>query len=187
MVNLVIRFEGGEGVSTNWHVITGAPCSGKTTVIRELECRGYSVVHEAARAHIEAKLAEGLILAQIRGDGLAFERRLLEEKAAIESKLEIRDTIFLDRAVPDSIAYFQLSGFDPTEPIAQSRRRLYRKVFLLDRLPAQKDAVRKEDDGTASRIESLLIDGYRGLGYSLIRIPVSPVTRRVDAILEHLE
>ncbi|MBW2239191.1 MAG: AAA family ATPase [Deltaproteobacteria bacterium] len=32
---------------TNWHVITGAPCSGKTSVICELERRGHPVVHEA--------------------------------------------------------------------------------------------------------------------------------------------
>ena len=46
MVNLGNRSEESEGIATNWHVITGAPCSGKTTVIRELERRGYSVVHE---------------------------------------------------------------------------------------------------------------------------------------------
>ena len=34
---------------TNWHVITGAPCSGKTGVIRELGQLGHLVVHEVAR------------------------------------------------------------------------------------------------------------------------------------------
>jgi predicted ATPase len=187
MVNLGDPPEGSEGVATNWFVVTGAPCSGKTTVIHELERRGYSVVHEAARAYIEANLAAGLSLARIRGDVLAFERRLLEEKAAIERKLGARDTLFLDRAVPDSIAYFRLSGFDPSEPIALSGERRYKKIFLLDRLPARKDAVRKEDDGTASSIETLLIHCYRDLGYPLIRIPVSSVAGRADLILEHLE
>jgi predicted ATPase len=46
------------GYKTNWYVITGAPCSGKTSVIRELEKRGYRVVHEVARAYIEGKRAE---------------------------------------------------------------------------------------------------------------------------------
>ena len=187
MVNLGVRPEGGGWIATNWHVITGAPCSGKTTVVHELERRGYCVVHEVARAYIEGKLAEGLSLARIRVDELAFECRILEEKAAIERNLGARDTIFFDRAVPDSIAYFRLSGFDPSEPIALSGERRYKKIFLLDRLPARKDAVRKEDDRTASFIEALLIDCYRGLGYPLIRIPVSDVSSRADAILKHLE
>ena len=94
MVNLGDRPEGIEGIATNWHVITGAPCSGKTTVIHELEHRGYSVIHEVAQAYIEAKLATGLSLARIRSDAPAFERRILEEKVAIERKLGTRDTIF---------------------------------------------------------------------------------------------
>ena len=187
MVNLENRPEGGKGIATNWHVITGAPCSGKTIVVHELERRGYSVIHEVARAYIETRLAAGLSLFQIRGDELAFEHRLLEEKVAIEEKLEARDTIFFDRAIPDSIAYFRLSGFDPSEPIAQSRRRRYRKIFLLERLPARKDAVRKEDDQTASTIEALLTTCYRDLEYPLIRIPVAGVSIRADAILKHLE
>ena len=187
MVNLGDQPEGSEGIATNWHVITGAPCSGKTTVVHELERRGYFVVHEVARAYIEAKLAAGLSLAQIRGDKLAFERRLLEEKVIVERKLGTRDTIFFDRAIPDSIAYFRLSGFDPSEPIAQSCQRRYKKIFLLDRLPARKDAVRKEDDRTASSIETLLIGCYQDLGYPLIRIPVSTVSGRADSILKHLE
>lgn len=179
--------EGGGAITTNWHVITGAPCSGKTTVIHELERRGYFVVHEVARAYIEAKLAAGLSLARIRGDKLAFEHRLLEEKVAIERELGTRDTIFFDRAIPDSIAYFRLSGFDPSEPIMLSSHRRYKRIFLLDRLPARKDAVRKEDDRTASSIEMLLINGYQGLGYPLIRIPVSTVSSRADAILKHVK
>jgi predicted ATPase len=187
MVNLGNRSEESEGIATNWHVITGAPCSGKTTVIRELERRGYSVVHEAARAYIEAGLAKGFSLSQIRDDELAFEHRILEEKVGVEKKLRAGSTIFFDRSVPDSIAYFRLSGLDPSEAIAQSRQRRYRNIFLLDRLSARKDAVRKEDDRTASIIETLLIECYRDLGYPIIRIPVSTVSDRADAILNHLE
>lgn len=187
MANLEGPSEGGEGIATNWYVITGAPCSGKTTVIREIERRGYFVVHEAARAYIEAKLAAGLSLARIRSDKLAFEHRILKEKVDIERELSPRDTIFFDRAIPDSIAYFRLSGFDPSEPILQSRQRRYRKIFLLDRLPAREDTVRKEDDRTAAAIESLLVGCYRELGYPVIRIPVSTPSGRADAILKHLE
>jgi len=45
---------------TNWHIITGAPCSGKTTVINEIERRGIRVIHEVARAYIDRQLGKGL-------------------------------------------------------------------------------------------------------------------------------
>ena len=33
-------------VQTNWHVITGAPCSGKTTLIDQLADKGFHTVPE---------------------------------------------------------------------------------------------------------------------------------------------
>ena len=53
---------------TNWHVITGAPCSGKTAAISEIERRGIRVVHEVARSYIDQQLNKGLQLAQIKTD-----------------------------------------------------------------------------------------------------------------------
>jgi len=88
---------------TNWHVITGAPCSGKTTVIRELEQLGYPVVHEVARAYIDERLKTGETIDRIKADILSFERHILYKKIAIEQSLFKEETVFLDRAVPDSI------------------------------------------------------------------------------------
>ena len=50
----------------HWYVITGAPCSGKTSVIREIEKRGYGTVPEAARTYIKQELAQGLTLDKIK-------------------------------------------------------------------------------------------------------------------------
>lgn len=186
MNNIESPIKGGRLGGAGWYVITGAPCSGKTAVIQELERRGYAVVHEVARAYIEAKLATGLSLDQIRRDKYAFERQLLIKKVALEENLNPEQIIFMDRAVPDSIAYFRLAGLDPSEPIRLSRRNRYHKVFLLERLPAKKDPVRKEDDETAELIETLLLECYRELQYPLIRIPVADVSERTDTILKHI-
>ena len=53
---------------TNWCVITGAPCSGKTAVIYELKQGGYKVIHEVARAYIDEMLDDGQPLDQIKAD-----------------------------------------------------------------------------------------------------------------------
>lgn len=94
---------------TNWCVITGAPCSGKTSVVKELERRGYQVVHESARAYIDQQLAAGKRLDQIKADERTFENHILNAKRAIESTLPPEETIFFDRGLPDSIAYFKLA------------------------------------------------------------------------------
>ena len=171
---------------TNWHVITGAPCSGKTTVINELEKVGYRVVHEVARAYIDHEIQKGRRLNQIKADILAFERRILHEKIKIEASLPENEIIFLDRAVPDSIAYFKFEGLDSLEPIEKSQAVRYRKIFLFQRLGFEKDAVRSEDDKIANRLNDLLEKSYQMLGYEIVQVPLMAVEKRVDFILKHL-
>ena len=121
---------------TNWCVITGAPCSGKTSVVNELERRGYKVVHETARAYIDQQLAAGRRLDQIKADELAFENHILNAKLAIESSLPANETIFFDRGIPDSIAYFKLAGLNPArackkrQPVSLSPNFLFRKTGI---------------------------------------------------------
>lgn len=171
---------------TNWYVITGAPCSGKTSVLRGLEQRGFQVVDEVARAFIDSQLARGRTLAEIKADIGSFERRILFEKVRIEKNLSRNRTVFFDRAVPDSMAYFQVEGLEWKEPLDYSHKVRYKKIFLFDRLAFEKDAVRSENQITAARIESLLAACYQQLGYSLIRVPLMSIERRVDYILAHV-
>lgn len=170
---------------TNWHVLTGAPCSGKTTVVRELEALGRKVVHEVARACIDGEIAKGRSIEEIKADGLAFERRILLEKAKNESALDENEAVFLDRAIPDSIAYYRLHGLDPEEPIEQSGTFRYKKIFLFDRLEFDKDRVRDENASRAKTLDGLLYESYRMLDYDIVRVPVLPVDGRVRFILDH--
>ena len=171
---------------TNWHVITGAPCSGKTAVIRELEQLDYPVVHEVARAYIDERLQNGETIAQIKADILSFEHHILYKKSAIEQSLLKEETVFLDRAVPDSIGYYILEGLDPDDPIQKSRLWRYKKIFFFDRIPFVKDPVRSEDDKIASRLDGLLKESYRMLGYEIIFVPLMTVNERVSFILKHV-
>ncbi len=171
--------------STRWCVITGAPSSGKTAVIAELESRGCKVVHEVARAYIEDELGKGRALQHIKADPLDFERRILLKKVDIESHLPAAERLFLDRAVPDSIAYFRYEGLDSTEPERLSRQTRYHRVFFFDRLPFAQDDVRSETEESAESLERLLKTGYRELGYELIRVPVMPVKQRAQFVLDN--
>ncbi len=174
---------GNTAASTNWCVLTGAPCSGKTSVIEGLADRGHQVVHEVARSYIDSQLAKGSSLSEIKADILAFERGILLEKVRIEKNLPRYRMVFLDRAVPDSIAYFQIEGLDIEEPLKYSQALRYRKVFLLDRLTFETDPVRSEDQALAARIEALLAKSYAMLGYEVIPVPVLTVGQRIDFVL----
>lgn len=172
---------------TNWHVITGAPCSGKTSVIKALARAGYSVVHEAARAYIDEELKRGRRIDEIKSDEQTFEDRILKRKVQIEISLATASTVFLDRAIPDSIAYYRLAGLNPEVPVKKSRIFRYRNVFLFERLAFVGDPVRSEDDATAQQLEMLLNECYQELGYRVLRVPLLSVPERVDFILENLE
>ena len=172
--------------ATNWCVITGAPSSGKTTLIIHLEKAGYEVVHEVARALIQSELARGLTLEQIRADKKTFENKILEAKVALEADLVKETLIFFDRGIPDSIAYFDIAGLDTGLAVEKSPSNHYRKVFLLDRLPFEKDRVRIEEQATADKLDQALEKSYRILGYEVTRIGVMSVEERLRTVLDIL-
>lgn len=152
-------------------------------MITELSRRGFRVVPEAARAHIDAELKKGRRLSDIKADPRRFEGRIFRAKLRVEAGLPADDALFLDRALPDSIAYYILEGLSPAEPRRHSLRVRYRQVFLFERLEFIKDSIRSENARTADRIEGLIQAAYEGLGYDIIRVPVMPVPDRAEFIL----
>jgi predicted ATPase len=168
---------------TRWFVITGSPCCGKTTVIRELERRGYKCSPEVARLHIESQLANGLTIAEMRKDEMAFQRSLIASKVSLEEGLNPNEIVFMDRAMPDSMSYFKLKGFEPSEIMQLSLRFRYAGILLFDRLPFEEDGVRVEDEQAAAFLDKQLELDYRSLGYDVTRIPAMSVQDRVTMLL----
>lgn len=175
---------------TNWCVITGAPSSGKTSVVEELMHRGYPVQNEVARELFETCLKNGETLQQIRSDEKkvqALQKQILERILAREMSLDTKKTIFMDRGMPDSITYFRLAKLSTLESRSMSHLFQYRAVFIFDRLPIVKDNVRTEDDTQADKIDKMLEEDYKSVGYAPIRVPVVPIKERAEFILRHLE
>ncbi len=174
-------------IDTSWIVITGAPSSGKTSVVDALSARGYNVQGEVARELIEECLRHGLSLTDIKADGgKQLQRDILRIKASREKQLAPLDTVFMDRGMPDSISYFRLAGLDTEAAIAACRHFRYRAVFIFDRLPLLRDGIRSEDDAVAAEIDRMLQVDYQSLGYAPVRVPVMPIAGRTDFILQAL-
>jgi hypothetical protein len=67
----------------------------------------------------------------------------------IEGGLEPTNTLFLDRGLPDSLAFYRVAGMDPNTILTDCFRHRYAVVFMLDRFPYDKDGVRAGNDAYA--------------------------------------
>jgi predicted ATPase len=174
------------GVQTNWHVITGAACSGKTTLIKQLADKGFRTVPEIGRVYIEREMAKGRTMDEILEDGVVTERGMLELQWRFERKLRVNEIAFLDRGSPDCLTYCRLTGLNPNEILAECFHHRYASVFILDRFPIEDDGIRLEDDATADLMDDWLARDYRALGYDVARVPVLSPQERVAFVLERL-
>lgn len=182
-----LKYRGNKFIQhSQWCVITGAPCSGKTTIINELERRGYMTIAEVARAHIEKELTKGKSISEIRSDESSFQNHILHEKLKLENSLSKQQIIFFDRGVPDSIGYFKFHKLDYAQVLRKSLRIRYKKVYFLERLRFQNDAIRSETEEDALLLQHLILNAYEQLGYEPVHIPEGPVSKRLDLILKHI-
>lgn len=174
--------------NSNWYVITGAPCSGKTKVIEGLAALGYTVTPEAPRIIINNEIKKGKTAKEVRANEAEFQKKALQMKIEIENKLSPEEITFLDDGgIPSSIAYYQIAGLDPDPAIEEAKKRRYGAVFFLERLPLEADYARIEDEKTVSQLDKLLYQSYLNLGYDVVRVPAKPVEERVKFILKKIK
>lgn len=173
-------------IRTSWHVITGASCSGKTTLINQLVERGYQTVPESGRQYVEQELAKGYTLKQVREDLAAFTRCIYTMMLKHERNLPAGQVVFLDRALPDSFSFFRYAGMDPNDILADCLYFRYASVFILDRLPYKQDGVRAGGDPTAQYFDAWIERDYLALGYDVVRVPVLQPAERLAFVLDIL-
>lgn len=174
-------------VKTNWYVITGGPCTGKTTVVEILAKRGYATIAEQARHYIDTQKIQGRTVEEIKSNREEFQLEILNLQIREESMLDVNKIAFLDRALPDAMAYYEFLGLKYGERLIDMCKRFcYQKVFILDRLPLINDYARLEDEQQQIRIHNLIIEVYNRFPCPVIRVPVLPADERVNFILQSL-
>lgn len=170
------------------YVLTGGPCSGKTTTVNYLRDQGHSVLVEAAGVVIaEQQTQGGNLLPWTDRDGFQKEvlRVQIEELVTLDSALE---RIFCDRSIIDGIAYYILDGLEvPAEMVEAAKEHRYDKIFLLAQLPDfVQDSVRREDAETGEKVSQIMRETYERNGYEVIVVPVMSVEERAKFILERV-
>jgi predicted ATPase len=174
-------------VQTNWHVITGAPSSGKSSLIDQLAEQGFQTVSEIARRYFERESAKGRTIDEIHADAAALQRGIRDMQLASERRLRAIDVYFLDGALPGSLAWYRAFGLNPNEILADCFHRRYASVFVLDPLPFQPDDERVEAMAAiAGFLDEWLARDYRALGYDVVRVPALSIQKRLAFVLETL-
>jgi len=171
-------------------VIIGGPGTGKTTIIEGLLAKGFCCYPEISReVTLEAKKQgiEQLFLE----NPLLFSELLLEgrKKQFHNAQKEPHDIVFLDRGIPDVLAYMHYIGDSYPAFFDQAcRDHIYTKIFLL---PPWEDIYisdneRYENFEQAKLIYNHLTETYQKYGYDLIEVPKGTVEERISFILNQL-
>ena len=173
-------------VQTNWHVMAGALSCGKTTLIDQLADQGFRTVPEGARLYLERERARGRTTEEIHNNLAALQHGIVDMQLRIEGELRATDVAFLDRAVPDCLAWWRVYGLNPNEFLTECFRHRYASVFVLDPLPIQRDGFRPEDEAVAAFLDEWIARDYSSLGYQVVRVPVLSIQERLAFVLESL-
>lgn len=173
---------------TNWYVITGGPSSGKTTTVNLLKDRGYITTFEHARHYLDTQRLKGKTVEETRKKQSEFQLGVLEMQIEQENEISPDVMVFLDRAIPDALAYYRFLNLPEDEKLTQALQTVsYKKIFVLDSLLIKKDYARNEDSAAQEKIHDLLIDVYQSLHFPVVRVPVLFPEERVEFILKNLQ
>lgn len=171
-------------------VIIGGPGSGKTTIINALMNKGYCCYPEISReVTLEAK-KQGIQQLFLEKPLLFSEMLLDARKIQYQNAInEPHPIVFLDRGIPDIVAYLHYIKNDIPKPFDLAcTQHIYSKIFILEPWLEiyQNDDVRYENFQEAQLIYKFLIKTYTKYGYELIDVPKNTIENRVLFILETL-
>jgi predicted ATPase len=170
-------------------ILTGTPGSGKTSLLRQLEIDGFSVVEEAATDVIALQQAQGVAEPWTHPSFLdaIVALQLRRQLRAASEPVEVQ---FHDRSVRCTAALADYLGFPFSDLLKQELERVrieevfQRKVLFVCNLgfvaPTEARRITYEE---SLRFEAIHEQTYREHGYELIFIEPGTVTERVAAIL----
>ncbi len=165
------------------YVITGAPCTGKTTVINELSKQGYKTMGESSRAALERHPQLRASVAS-NDDVVKLQRIILDTQIKSEAELGGDETVFLDGGIPSGIAFCRVKRIEPPDELIYASRKIkYDAVFVMDRLPLyETDESRQQTESQSVKLQELIFEVYSELGYSPIKVPAMSPQERVEFI-----
>jgi len=176
--------------NSNFFIVTGGPGTGKTTVLIELEKRGYKFAPEVARQIIREQVRSGGI-ALPWGDRELYTRMMWERSIqSFKEHTPIGRPTFADRGLPDTLCYAKMIGHSEERNIHRACKeyRYAPKVFFAPvwKEIYAKDEERKQDYAEAVRTAEMMLRVYAECGYQIVELPKESPRARADFIVKEL-
>ena len=177
------------------YILTGAPGSGKTAILRMLEDVGYLVVEEAATDVIALGNALGCDTPW-EEPGFVDKVVALQQRRRALGGLADRNggIVFFDRSPVCTLALSRYAGLAPSSLLAREVDRVlsdgsYEKTvfFIRNQGFVQPTAARRISFADSLAFERIHEQTYRDLGFRLVDVPSGPVADRVALIERAVE
>jgi predicted ATPase len=180
----------GERLHTNWRVVTGAPFSGKTTLVESLRSRGYRTIEDCGRRAICERLSSGQTKDDARSDYESLQLRISELMLDKAGAHDPSTTVIWDYSFPDNLAYLAIAGHEWDDiHLERAVRFRFKQVFLLHtvgRFNNLTDPVRTESQESQVKLQTIMKEIYETLGAEVIEIPASTLDFRLAEVEEIL-
>ncbi len=169
-------------------IITGAPGTGKSTLLKGLEKKGYIVYPEVARQVIIESQDQGSDVVPWK-DLEAFTEKVLSKRIIDFEKADPKKTCFFDRGLPDSLAYIYWANKKALPHWIDwcEQFKGYSEVIICP--PWKKiyatDSQRIESFEESIEIHEMMKRAYQQFNYSLTTLPLTTVEERITFIEEH--
>lgn len=178
-------------MSARFHVITGGPGAGKTTLIEALAARGVAAMPEAGRAIIRDQLRIGGPGWHGADRGLFAELMLGWEMRSWQAAQGVDGPVLFDRGIPDVIGYLELYGGGAPDHV-HAAAELFRYDGVIFLAPPWReifaqDAERGQSFDEAEATAAAMVRAYRGAGYRMVDLPLAPVEDRVAFVLDRID
>jgi len=166
-------------------VLTGAPGCGKSSIIEELNRRGFQTCPEVyTTLYNESK--DYTVFSQ----PINLRYKLLDKQLFLESLLKKETPVFLDRSTIDIILFAKYFNIEmPLDFIDKAKNKSYDLVFLMEPLPKQYYKVtniRKETQEESLKIHQFFKEEYKKFGYKVIEVPFDTIENRTQFILDFI-
>lgn len=174
-------------LKNNYIALTGAPGSGKTSIISEFASKGYKSIPEPARQLIFEQRAHGGIALPEKDSSLFVENLLAKSIQNFQLSIDFKSLVLFDRGIPDVIAYAKWYNLSLDKIQKACYEMKYRQeVFLLS---PWKDIYSTDEERKMSFDQTIIFheylkDAYKNAGYKLIEVPQNSVEERFNFILE---
>lgn len=176
-------------------VLTGAPHSGKTSLLQYLRADGHKVCEEAAALVLETlgELVHSDHIRIWRDKYLdSFQHLIIQTQLDNEKQYAPKDgeIVFFDRGALDAYAFSRFFGKNVHPDIEDMVRQCkYNHVFVLELVTPysnRHDTGRTESEEDSRILHNLFIETYKEHGYNPILVPLMSYQERARFIYDHL-